>query len=255
MALSAALRRRTSAGGRAGRRTRPNLRADLSGVRCARSRSARSRDRSVPLASRAAVASSANALAFDPETRAGVRSAACPPGRAATSMLTIDRFPLAGVCTATGGSFVRQSNGADCLASAGLRSRTVTRRYIPPRKAGTNVAWAPEKSLLRRECPRFRGHVVKPGAVQPQSSASTPVVSSGTASRRTEVGQVSRKPRIARKPTPKPGTGQAAHDVRSAFPSVRSIRLARWSTGPRCGLTDEFPRRVGLYADYRLMGG
>jgi hypothetical protein len=23
------------------------------------------------------------------------------------------------------------------------------------------------------------------------------------------------------------------------FPSVRSIRLARWSTGPRCGLTDE----------------
>jgi hypothetical protein len=155
MALSAALRRRTSAGGRAGRRTRPNLRADLSGVRCARSRSARSRDRSVPLASRAAVASSANALAFDPETRAGVRSAACPPGRAATSMLTIDRFPLAGVCTATGGSFVRQSNGADCLASAGLRSRTVTRRYIPPRKAGTNVAWAPEKSLLRRECPGF----------------------------------------------------------------------------------------------------
>ena len=27
--------------------------------------------------------------------------------------------------------------------------------------------------------------------------------------------------------------------VRSSFPSVRSIRLARWSTGPRCGLTDE----------------
>jgi len=28
--------------------------------------------------------------------------------------------------------------------------------------------------------------------------------------------------------------------VRWPFPSVRSIRLARWSTGPRCGLTDEF---------------
>src|SRR3954467_1238367 len=27
---------------------------------------------------------------------------------------------------------------------------------------------------------------------------------------------------------------------RYRFPSVRSIRLARWSTGPRCGLTDEF---------------
>ena len=27
---------------------------------------------------------------------------------------------------------------------------------------------------------------------------------------------------------------------RRRFPSVRSIRLARWSTGPRCGLTDEF---------------
>src|SRR3954466_5418834 len=37
--------------------------------------------------------------------------------------------------------------------------------------------------------------------------------------------------------------------------SVRSVRWARWSTGPRCGLTDEFPRRVGLDAEYRLTGG
>jgi hypothetical protein len=31
--------------------------------------------------------------------------------------------------------------------------------------------------------------------------------------------------------------------------------LGAWSTGPRCGLTDGFPRRVGLYTECRLTGG
>src|SRR5215217_5711144 len=55
--------------------------------------------------------------------------------------------------------------------------------------------------------------------------------------------------------------GQCSRDglhatvCRHRFLSVRSICLASWSTGPRCGLTDDFPRRVGLYAEYRLTGG
>src|SRR5919112_1377961 len=36
------------------------------------------------------------------------------------------------------------------------------------------------------------------------------------------------------------GPGAPVSGVRRGFPSVRSICLAWWSTGPRCGLTDDF---------------
>ena len=40
---------------------------------------------------------------------------------------------------------------------------------------------------------------------------------------------------------PPPGTAPVCRrSARQGFPSVRSIRLAWWSTGPRCGLTDDF---------------
>ena len=42
-------------------------------------------------------------------------------------------------------------------------------------------------------------------------------------------------------PTPPRQGAISRRSVRNGFPSVRSIRLARWSTGPRCGLTDGVP--------------
>jgi hypothetical protein len=41
-------------------------------------------------------------------------------------------------------------------------------------------------------------------------------------------------------PPPRGTAPVCRRSARQGFPSVRSIRLAWWSTGPRCGLTDDF---------------
>jgi hypothetical protein len=58
--------------------------------------------------------------------------------------------------------------------------------------------------------------------------------------------------RDTRAPPPPGKAPVCRRSARKGFPSVRSIRLAWWSTGPRCGLTDDFSAPCWSVREYRL---